>query len=200
MMTGRKKTVDQQATITINANTSQDQIRLEFEHLLHNETDSLLRLAFRLLGNQADAQDLVQESLLKAHQSLASFRGEASLKSWVYRIVVNQGLKKLRRRKLVKKVADWIRPHQGSNNTDFLSWGNYQTADPEESASLKQQVFKLQSALEKLSPRQRAVFTLRYLQEYSIADIAQIMGISPGTVKTHLVRAVHQVRLEKGDL
>jgi RNA polymerase sigma-70 factor (ECF subfamily) len=164
-----------------------------FNRLLQEETPHLLRLARRLLYDPEEARDLVQDALLRAYLSLDSFRWECSLKTWVTRILVNQGLKKLRRRKLSKKVAAWFK--SGSQAQDAPgNWGPRPAATPEQEASLKEQAGLLQQALEKLSPKQRAVLLLRYLEGMSVQEIANTMQIGPGTVKTHLVRAVRQIR------
>jgi RNA polymerase sigma-70 factor (ECF subfamily) len=164
-----------------------------FNRLLQEETPHLLRLARRLLYDPEEARDLVQDTLLRAYLSLDSFRWECSLKTWVTRILVNQGLKKLRRRKLSKRVASWLKP-DGPNQEFLGSWGPRPAATPEQEASLKEQAGFLQQALDKLSPRQRAVLLLRYMEGMSVQEIADTMQIGPGTVKTHLVRAVRQIR------
>jgi len=167
-----------------------------FNRLLQQETQHLLRLARRLLYDPEEARDLVQDTLLRAYLSLDSFRWECSLKTWVTRILINQGLKKLRRRKLSAKVASWFKP--GGPNQEVLgSWGPRPAATPEQEASLKEQAGFLQQALEKLSPKQRAVLLLRYMEGMSVQEIADTLQIGPGTVKTHLVRAVRQVRSAK---
>jgi len=164
-----------------------------FNRLVQQETPHLLRLARRLLYDPEEARDLVQDTLLRAYLSLDGFRWECSLKTWVTRILVNLGLKKLRRRKLSSRVASWLKP--GGPNLEVLgSWGPRPAATPEQEASLKEQAGLLQEVLEKLSPKQRAVLLLRYLEGMSVQEIADTLQIGPGTVKTHLVRAVRQVR------
>ena len=164
-----------------------------FNRLVQQETEHLLRLARRLLYDPEEARDLVQDALLRAYLSLDSFRWECSLKTWVIRILVNQGLKKLRRRKLKAKVASWFKSGGPSQEAPG-AWGPRPAATPEQEASLKEQAGLLQQALEKLSPKQRAVLLLRYMEGMSVQEIADTMQIGPGTVKTHLVRAVRQIR------
>lgn len=164
-----------------------------FNRLVQQETEHLLRLARRLLYDPEEARDLVQDALLRAYLSLDSFRWECSLKTWVTRILVNQGLKKIRRRKLTAKVTSWFKFGSPGRETPG-SWGPRPAATPEQEASLKEQVGLLQQALEKLSPKQRAVLLLRYMEGMSVQEIADTMQIGPGTVKTHLVRAVRQIR------
>lgn len=164
-----------------------------FNRLLQKETQSLLRLARQLLYDPEEARDLVQDALLRAYLSLDGFRWECSLKTWVTRILINLGLKRLRRRKLSAKVASWFKA-AGQTRNVVGTWGPRPAATPEQEASLKEQAGQLQKALEKLSPRQRTVLLLRYMEGMSVQEIADTMQLGPGTVKTHLVRAVRQVR------
>lgn len=165
----------------------------EFNRLLQKDIQGLLRLARQLLYDPEEARDLVQDALLRAYLSLDSFRWECSLKTWVTRILINLGLKRLRRRKLSAKVASWFKS-AGQTREVPANWGPRPAATPEQEISLKEQAGQLQKALEQLSPKQRAVLLLRYMEGMSVQEIADTMGIGAGTVKTHLVRAVRQVR------
>jgi RNA polymerase sigma-70 factor (ECF subfamily) len=165
--------------------------RRGFEAFVARETPAVLRLARRLLGDEEAARDLAQDALLRAHQRLASFRGESSLKTWVLRITVNEGLKRLRRRRLKERVSGWLRP-QGAPRPP--GYGLQRTSDPEHQAGLHEQAAVLARALDDLPARQRTVLVLRYLEGRSVAEIAEALGVGPGTVKTHLVRAVRRVR------
>ena len=164
-----------------------------FNRLLQQETQSLLRLARQLLYDPEEARDLVQDALLKAYLSLDGFRWECSLKTWVTRILINLGLKRIRRRKLSAKVASWFKSTGQTRNVPG-TWGPRPAATPEQEASRKEQAGQLQKAREKLSPRQRTELLLRYMEGMSVQEIADTMQIGPGTVKTHLVRAIRQVR------
>jgi RNA polymerase sigma-70 factor (ECF subfamily) len=164
-----------------------------FQRLLQRETGSLLRLARHLIYDREEARDLVQDTLLRAYLSLDSFRWECSLKTWVTRILINQGLKRLRRRKLSTRVASWFKTAGQSRDVPG-NWAPRPSATPEEQASLKEQAGQLQLAMEKLSPKQRTVLLLRYLEGMSVQEIAETMEIGPGTVKTHLARAIRQIR------
>ncbi|HUU00910.1 MAG TPA: RNA polymerase sigma factor [Myxococcota bacterium] len=153
--------------------------------LAADEDGRLLRLARRLLGNEEDARDLIQDALLKAHLAIDDFRGEGSLAGWVRRIIINQGLKKLRRRSLSRRVAGLLRLGRDRQPG---------SASPELKASLREQARLLRSTMDKLSARQRTIFALRYLEQMKIAEISAATGIGSGTVKTHLVRALQRIR------
>jgi RNA polymerase sigma-70 factor (ECF subfamily) len=177
-----------------------------FNQLVESETPSLLRLARSVLHDEEEARDLVQDALVRAYLALGDFRWESSLKHWVTRILVNQGLKKLRRRKLRLKLFSWYRTESlgsetGASPESYLAWfhskGPGAGLDPEKAAELREKARIFSSALEELSPRQRMVVLLRYQEGLSTEEIASLMNIGKGTVKTHLVRAVHHIRARK---
>lgn len=184
-----------EATLTASPADAADAVaseqRQDFEAFVARETPAVLRLARRLLGDEEAARDLAQDALLRAHQRLASFRGESSLKTWVMRITVNEGLKRLRRRRLKERVSGWLRP-QGAQRPP--GYGLQRATSPEHQAGLHEQAAVLARALDDLPARQRSVLVLRYLEGRSVAEIAEALGVGPGTVKTHLVRAVRRVR------
>ncbi len=162
----------------------------DFERLVVTEGASLRRLARRLLGDADEADDLLQDALVNAYKALQTFRGESSMKTWVWRIVTREGFKKLRRRKLKNKVAGWFR---GSDAPPpGLGLGRAQL--PDSLVGMQQQMLVLQKAMEKLPDRQRATLVMRYFEGIPVAEIAEVLEIGPGTVKTHLVRALKQVR------
>ncbi len=160
-----------------------------FEVFLAEESGAVLRVARRLMGDEEAARDLSQDALLKAHQRLDSFRGEASLKTWVIRIAVNEGLKRLRRRRLKDRVTGWMRSGQAT-----AGYGLARAASPEQEAGLREQMETLDRVLDQLPARQRTALVLRYIEGMGIEEIAGVLGVGPGTVKTHLVRAIRRVR------
>jgi RNA polymerase sigma-70 factor (ECF subfamily) len=177
---------------------SQGEHAQAFERFLATEADSVLRLARRLLGDEEAARDLAQDALLRAHRALAGFRGQSSLKTWVLRITVNEGLKRIRRRKLKDLVTGWF--GAGAGQQAPPGYGLTRADNPERLAGLHQQAQALAAALDSLPARQRAVLVLRYLEGMGLDEIAATMGIGPGTVKTHLVRAVRRVRAQWREL
>lgn len=152
------------------------------------EGPRLLRLAGRLMGNQAEAEDVLQEGLLRAQQSLGTFRGECNLAGWVRSIVVNEALHRLRRRRLVQRFRQLV-----GWQADSYSW-RAPSPDPEAQATQVERVGRLYRALECLPARQQVMVSLRYFEQLSVEEIAQLCGVGPGTVKTHLVRALKRLR------
>ncbi len=166
-----------------------------FNRLLNEEAGAMFRLAKRLMGEDEQAKDLVQEALLRAFQSLEAFRGESSLKNWVFKILVNQGIKKIRRRTLFSSIKSLFKQQAQTSGPQSIEWVTTNPISPEKMTELKEKAKLLQGLLLYLSAKQRTVFVLRYLQGMSVVEIADIMQAKTGTVKTHLVRALKQIRI-----
>ncbi len=164
-----------------------------YEALILRFEQPVYGLVSRLLANPADASDVVQEVFLKVFRKVNGFRLESSLKTWIYRIAVNEARNHQRwfmrhRGKEVELepalkdhagVQDWV-PDPGRNPYE-------QTLDHETEALLE-------SALEKVSPNYRAALILREMEGLSYEEIADILGISLGTVKSRILRGRESLR------
>src|SRR5437899_154458 len=143
--------------------------------------------AFAILRNEADAEDVAQEAVLKAFRHIRQFRAEARFSTWLIQIAVNEA--RMRRRRehtdLMEPIAD--RRDEEGNYTprDFADWREI----PSESLERKEIRQLLTSALGSLSEIYREVFVLRDMQHLSIEETAQALGISVAAVKTRLLRA-----------
>jgi RNA polymerase sigma-70 factor (ECF subfamily) len=141
-----------------------------------------IAVAARTCGDADEAVDLVQEAYLRTRRRLAAFRGDASLDTYLIKATVNLALKAARRRSVRQRLLGWLS-------------GPVVTARPvDEVVASKQQAERLWQALDRLSARQRAAFILRHVHEYSVAEVAELMDISLGTTKTHLLRATERLR------
>lgn len=181
--------------ITIPGNSvalDRDQRKRLFEQFVSTESDALLRLARRVLRDPEEARDLVQDALWKAYRSLERFRGDSSMKSWVWRITVNEGIKRLRSRNRWKRVSDWL----GLGQRYSMEPEEKATPLPDQQVEHKKQLQAIEQVLAQLPDRQRMVVVLRYFEELSVEEIGSTLGIAPGTVKTHLIRAVRQMRAD----
>jgi RNA polymerase sigma-70 factor (ECF subfamily) len=163
-----------------------------FTELLEGQTGAVLGLARRLLGDGDEARDLAQDALLRAHRALPGFRGDSSLKTWVLRIVVHEGLKRLRRRRLKDRVHAWLGGQPGA----APGYGLSAVPGPEELTRAAEERARLARALGVLPARQRAAVVLRYLEGLGVPEVAEVMGLGQGSVKTHLVRALRRLRRE----
>jgi len=159
-----------------------------FNQLVLRHRKLLFHTAVGLLGNTDDADDLCQDTFIKAYESLGSFRAESSFYTWIYRICVNLCLNKLRSR----KVRSFLRL-----DNEELVLPAPETSDlPVEQAEF---LTKARFAIAKLPDKQRAVFILRYFRELPHAEIAEIMDRDIGTIKANYHQAIKKLRNELGD-
>jgi RNA polymerase sigma factor (sigma-70 family) len=148
------------------------------------------RLAWRLVGgHDAAADDVVQDAFLKAYKGLAEFRGEASIDTWFYRIVVRQA-ERHRRWRAVREL--W-----SGGSADVRANGLETAAAQSRDPALQR---RIGVALERLSQPQKQAFVLVHLEGFSVEEAAEIMGKANGTVKSHLHRALVGLRRELADL
>ena len=166
-----------------------------FEQLVQAQASRMINLAYRLVGNRAEAEEIAQEGFLRLHRSLASFRGECSLTR--YRIVSRLAIDHLRREKLRRKLFFFRRHNDDVDPLDVVADAG---ASPRDLLQAKEAGQRLQAALDGLSARQRAVFVLRHQEGLALKEIAAVLKLQEGTVKAHLHRAVRALRVELEDL
>lgn len=139
------------------------------------------------------AETLTQECFLKAHRNWDRFRGESSVMTWLMRIAINLEKDHWRNRRL----QFWRHTRTNSVDVDEASdWLPSGERTAEQQLVAREQVGQVWKAVERLSGRQRTVFLLRYVEEQELSEIAQATGLSEGTVKAHLSRALSKVRAE----
>ena len=143
--------------------------------------------AFSILQNQADAEDVAQEAVLKAFKHIGQFRAEARFSTWLIQITVNEA--RMRRRKEHAHMIEPISGHEDEEGNytprDFADWREI----PSETLERKEVRQKLAEALASLGEIYREVFVLRDVQRLSIEETAKYLGISTASVKTRLLRA-----------
>jgi RNA polymerase sigma-70 factor (ECF subfamily) len=162
-----------------------------FRELVENHKRALFNLAYDLLGNVQDAEDISQEAFIKVYRSIGDFRGEAQIGSWMYRIVVNLCLNRRRKKALsameLRESFEDDERHQPTPASDHES-------DPEKATEAEMMRQHLRQALEQLSPQQRTIFVLRHDDDLPLAEISKMLKISEGTVKSHLFRALRKLQ------
>lgn len=165
-----------------------------FEELVNRYEKKIYRLALRLTGNAEDAEDVLQETFLKAFEHLPDFRQDSRFYTWLVRIAVNEGLMKLRKRR-----SDRSEPMQDSVDEDgqvmpreFRDW----KPNPEQLLSQDEMEAVLLNAARKLPPSLRTVFMLRDVEELSTEETADALNLTPGAVKARLFRARFHLREE----
>lgn len=164
-----------------------------FYDLVRPHERSIYTAAYSVLGNEADAEEVSQEAVLKAYTHLARFRAEAKFSTWIVQITLNEARMKLRkdRRKLYESLDDPREDQEGDYvPKDFADWREI----PSEALQQKELRQALARALASLAPKYREVFVLRDVQKLSIAETAKMLGITESSVKTRLLRARLQMR------
>jgi len=162
------------------------------ETLLELHELLVFRTCRRLLPAGEDVEAAVQETLLRALKNLNRFTGEGSFGAWVVAIAVNLCRDRLRRRRLVPFLPLEARDEDG---TDPLGVVPSSDPSPERVAMARQAVRQMRAEVSRLPRRQQEVFALRFFVGLDLEGIATALGLDVGTVKTHLHRAVHRVRV-----
>ena len=168
--------------------------RAEFARLVDRYYEMIYRLAIKMVNNPQDAEDILQETFIKAYRHLEKFDGRSSLSTWLYRIATNEALMFLRRQKpdmlsVVEAIA------AGEGDIEPIQVVDWSSLPEDELMSTEAQVY-LDKAVEKLSPSLRVVFVLRDIQNLSTRETAEVLNISETAVKTRLSRARLQLREE----
>ncbi len=167
----------------------------EFAHIVATHRPHIYRFLLASLRDADLAETLTQECFLKAHRNWRSFRGESSAMTWLMRIAINLQKDHWRNR----RAQFWRRTQTNSVDADEASqWLPSGESSQEQQVLARERVAQVWQAVKGLSERQRTVFLLRYVQEMELSEIAGAMGLSEGTVKAHLSRALGKVRAELG--
>jgi RNA polymerase sigma-70 factor (ECF subfamily) len=165
----------------------------EFAGIVETHRPQIFRFLLASLRDIDLAETLTQECFLKAHRSWKHFRGESTALTWLMRIAINLQKDHWRNR----RMQFWR--HTRSNAVDVDDAGEWLPSGEstvEQQLLAREQVAQVWKAVERLSGRQRTVFLLRYVEERELSEIAQATGLSEGTVKAHLSRALGRVRAE----
>lgn len=164
-----------------------------FYELIRPCERAIFLTAMKILGNEADAEEVAQEAVLKAFTHLDQFRAEAKFSTWLIQITVNEARIKLRkdRRKLYQSIDEGIADEDGDYiPRDFADWREI----PSEALERKELREALDRGLQILAPKYREVLVLRDVQRFNTQETARILGITEGVVRTRLLRARLQMR------
>jgi RNA polymerase sigma-70 factor (ECF subfamily) len=145
-----------------------------FRQIVEKHQDSAYTLAFRITRNNEDAQEVVQDSFLKAYNSLSGFKGESKLGTWLYKIVLNMAMSKVRRKKQSVLYLDEI---------------NKDTADSNEGLKKSERTFWVEKAISSLPEEEAAIVTLFYMEDLNLDDISNIVNLTLTNTKVKLFRA-----------
>lgn len=164
-----------------------------FEQLVKEHTVKVVSLAWRLVGNKEEAEDLAQEAFLRLHKSLPSFRGESRISTWLYRTTTRLAIDHLRRERIKRKLFFF---RQDNEAIDPVEVASDPLSNPGRDVQAQEALQALKKSLRKLSPRQQVIFNLRHYEGLPLKEIAEHLGLETGTVKAHLHRAVTQLRID----
>lgn len=150
----------------------------------------LFRLAYRMTGNEADADDIVQEAFLRGYQKLETFEARANFGTWIYRIAVHCALDRLeiRRRELARQVSEETDPEKDAVQVADWAAGPERLVLSGEIGSLSRE------ALQALTAMERMAFVLRHMEERNTDEIAAALDVAPNTAKQTVYRAVQKMR------
>jgi RNA polymerase sigma-70 factor (ECF subfamily) len=161
-----------------------------FREIMRRHNPRLYRVARGILRDEAEAEDVVQETFVHAFTGLASFRGEARLATWLTRIALNEAFGRLRRQRLDLGFA--TQAEDGADETALSA--TRESDDPERAAAKTQIRLLIERAIDELPEHFRLVFVMRDVEELSIEDTARLLELRPETVKTRLHRARRLLR------
>jgi RNA polymerase sigma-70 factor (ECF subfamily) len=170
--------------------------RNAFREIVEDNKKKIFYFAYDLTGSLQDAEDLSQEVFIKAFRSLQTFKGEASISTWLYRITLNAFLD-LKRKKSYE-MERYQDPLNEQLAAESLIRGNPSAGNPEVYAESYQIQMHIEHALEHLSPRERSVFVMRYYNGMSGKAVGELLHISEGTVKSLLSRAIKKMQKALG--
>ena len=164
--------------------------------LVVRHSPSLFRVAFRITGNEADAEDVVQEAFLRGYRKLKGFESRSEFGTWIYRIAVRCALNRIGVRRVddASRVADRDNPGEDEIQVVDPAAGPDRVLLSGEIGALQQ------SAMRGLSPAEQTAFVLRHMEDCSMEEIASALGIAPNAAKQAVFRAVQKLRIRLADL
>jgi RNA polymerase sigma-70 factor, ECF subfamily len=167
-----------------------------FNEIMGRHQSRVFATAMGLLHNQADAEEITQDTFVRAHRGFARFRGDSSVATWLHRIAVNLARNRYwyffrRRRHATLSLDASVGDEGDSKFSGLLSTAE---PDPSQESSRNEFVTAVESCLEKLEPAYRRILTMRTVLDQSYEEIASALGINVGTVKSRIARARERLR------
>jgi RNA polymerase sigma-70 factor (ECF subfamily) len=172
-----------------------------FEELVRNYDRSVLRLTMHLTDSTEDAQDIYQETFLRAYRKIGRFRFECSFYTWIYRIATNLCLDHLRKKQVRKEDAPVATDASGEEYSvlDQVPDGRA-GSNPERDLMRRQLGDRINCALEKLTPSERMVFELKHYHGLKLRTVGEILHTTEENAKNTLFRATHKLRLRLAEI
>ena len=157
-----------------------------YQALLGRYQKTVFHIVIKIIRNSDDAQDLVQETFMRAFNTLESYRSEFRFSTWLCKIAANCSIDYLRKKKI--KAYSMDKPFQTKNGTVEVELED-KGANPEEHLLRKQKIISIEEAIQSLPPKYKQVIVYRHHDDKSYEELARIMGIPIGTVKARIFRA-----------
>jgi RNA polymerase sigma-70 factor (ECF subfamily) len=166
-----------------------------FRVLVERHSRNVFRLAYRMTGNQHDAEEVVQEAFLRAYQKLGQFAARANFGTWVYRIAANYAIDRMRQRKNEDAQREPAgRPSDDGVEGDVASLVPDRAPSPERLAQSEQLAVRMRRALNELTPAERTAFVMRHWGGSGIEEIAEALKSSTSAAKNTVFRSVQKLR------
>ncbi len=162
---------------------------IAFSELVTRHYRRALRVAFGLLKDRHDAEDVLQDAFARVHARLKDFEGSSAFYTWLYRIVVNLSIDTMRKRRRERRVELEDETARDALRSGDELWPRYRDAGPDDTAERKELAAKLDRAFRGLPEIHQAVIVLRELEGFSYEEIAETLGIKKGTVMSRLFHA-----------
>ncbi len=154
------------------------------ERLFATHADRAYRLAYRVTRSREDAEDVVQDAFVRCFRALPKHRGEASFSTWVMRIIMNESIRALQKKRRRERRWFWTAQRQGESDGNAFA----------EAVDARFVSSAVAEALDKLRPRDQTLLVMRYVEGYSAAEIGELLNQPAGTVRSHLFRARQRLR------
>jgi RNA polymerase sigma-70 factor (ECF subfamily) len=165
-----------------------------FQEIVERYKKKVYYIAYDIVGDHHEAEDISQEVFIKMYRALSRFRKDAKMSSWLFQIAVNTSIDSLRRRKAKPRINVEDIELAGVREQTLESASP--EANPERRAVATLMQEHINQALHKITPQERVVFVMRHYNEFKIREIADVLEVSSGTVKSLLFRALKKLRKE----
>ncbi|MBW8782537.1 MAG: sigma-70 family RNA polymerase sigma factor [Verrucomicrobia bacterium] len=167
-----------------------------FNEMVSRHWDRIYGMVHQLLRNQQDAEEVTQDAFIRAHRGLVNFRGDSAFSTWLYQIATNLARNRYWywwRRKRDKTVS-FDQPVSADNDTPLSEVFATEMETPGDITVTREFVDRIAEGMEKLSPKHREILILRNVKNMAYEEIAEVLGISVGTVKSRIARAREGLR------
>jgi RNA polymerase sigma-70 factor, ECF subfamily len=164
--------------------------------LVRAHSDTVFRVALRIVGNEADAEEIVQEAFLRGYQRLETFQRRSSFGTWIYRIAVNCALNRVGQ----PNIEAEFRAAEETDPEERTVQVAARDASPEQSLLSREISAAQEMAMRRLTPTEKTAFVLRHFEDRSMSEIAEVLGVAPNAAKQAVFRAVQKLRRELAPL